>query len=106
MKAYQLLEEMGSDKPPAVYRALDFLTGHGLAHKIAPLNAYTACAHPGRHDVCCMLICTSCGKADEICGDTVRRAVADAAREKGYALSEAVCDISGVCPDCAATAQP
>src|SRR5690349_5876216 len=42
-KAYDLLADLGSGqgpaKPPTVYRALEFLTRLGLAHRIETLNA-------------------------------------------------------------------
>ena len=33
--------------PPTVYRALDFLLENGLVHRIASLNAFIGCVHPG-----------------------------------------------------------
>ena len=33
--------------PPTVYRALDFLLENGLVHRIASLNAFIGCNHPG-----------------------------------------------------------
>ena len=43
VKAYDLLEALkpgsGTAKPPTVYRALDFLIGLGLVHKVEALNA-------------------------------------------------------------------
>src|ERR1700741_5492999 len=46
-KAYDLLPLLGGDKggmakPPTIYRALDFLTRMGLAHRIESLNAFVA----------------------------------------------------------------
>ena len=56
--AYAILERLKSDgrsaAPPTVYRALDFLMGVGLVHRIESLNAYVGCAHPGDekyHDI-------------------------------------------------------
>src|SRR5437879_13158122 len=46
VKAYDLMgrfQEGVTTAPPTVYRALDALVELGLAHKIASLNAYTAC---------------------------------------------------------------
>ena len=48
VKAYAILEALRQPAarpiPPAsVYRALDFLQQHGLAHKLETLNAFVAC---------------------------------------------------------------
>jgi Fur family zinc uptake transcriptional regulator len=49
--AYAILDRLRAagfgSQPPVAYRALDFLTQHGFAHKIERLNAFIACAHPG-----------------------------------------------------------
>lgn len=54
VKAYDILNmlepEVGSQKPPTVYRALRFLSELGLVHRVEALNAYIACDHSeGRH---------------------------------------------------------
>src|SRR5690349_12792813 len=47
VKAYDLIAAFGEDgspaKPPTVYRALEFLSRLGFAHRIESLNAYVAC---------------------------------------------------------------
>lgn len=69
VKAYDLLAALkpdGAAQPPTVYRALDFLTKSGLAHKVEALNAYTACLHgsePG--DAAELFICEACGEVQE-----------------------------------------
>ena len=49
IKAYDLLDrlspDLGSPKPPTVYRALEFLSKHGLIHRVEALNAFIACEH-------------------------------------------------------------
>ena len=37
----------GAAAPPTVYRALDFLLEHGFIHKLASINAFVGCHHPG-----------------------------------------------------------
>jgi len=53
VKAYDLLDrlkpDVGSPKPPTVYRALDFLSKHGLIHRVEALNAFIACDHIHAH---------------------------------------------------------
>ncbi|KMO33399.1 molybdate ABC transporter substrate-binding protein, partial [Methylobacterium tarhaniae] len=46
----------------SVYRALDFLTEHGLVHRIASRNAFVPCEHGhGAGESAVFLICRSCG---------------------------------------------
>ncbi len=51
--AYDIIERLAKTGPrPApisIYRALEFLRGHGLVHKIESRNAFVACTH-GEHD--------------------------------------------------------
>ncbi|MCY3767736.1 MAG: transcriptional repressor, partial [Gemmatimonadetes bacterium] len=61
LSAYELLERMRgvvrNPAPPTVYRALDFLLGQGLAHRLESLNAYVGCAHPDHPHASQFLIC-------------------------------------------------
>ena len=47
IKAYDLLAQLSTgdhiEKPPTVYRALDFLLDNHLIHKIESANAYIGC---------------------------------------------------------------
>ena len=49
-----------------MYRALEFLLEHGLVHRVASLNAFIGCAHPGHSGAGQFLICTECGVAAEL----------------------------------------
>ena len=51
--------------PAVVYRALDFLVTHGLAHKIESLNAFMACPQAGHSHRPMIMICTDCGQVAE-----------------------------------------
>jgi Fur family zinc uptake transcriptional regulator len=104
VKAYDLLAALkpdGSAQPPTVYRALDFLTKAGLAHKVEALNAYTACSH-GDHadqhadDTAALFICGACGSVEE---RHVPRVSGDGAPE-GFALERSVIEHYGRCADC------
>lgn len=102
--AYELLDELKVNRPKAapvtVYRALEFLLGAGLAHRVNALNAFTACrgsdlAHRGL-----MLICSKCSQVIELedrkVESTIQRSAADVAFETGDELVEVV----GTCSDC------
>ena len=73
VKAYDLvplLKAGASAAPPTIYRALDTLVDLGVAHRIASLNAYTAC-HVGREDhSASFLICDCCGGVEEMASPT------------------------------------
>jgi len=105
VKAYDLLAALkpgGAAQPPTVYRALDFLTRAGLAHKVEALNAYTACLHDhhGDHDNCTaeLFICEACGKVDET---HTQRPVNKA--PDGFIVARSVIEHYGQCVDCANT---
>ena len=73
IKAYDLLaqfKEGAQTAPPTVYRALDTLVALGLAHRIASLNAYTACGLNAEGHSASFLICDCCGAAEEIATPT------------------------------------
>ncbi|MBR9826020.1 MAG: transcriptional repressor [Alphaproteobacteria bacterium] len=69
VKAYDLLELLkpgeGSAKPPTVYRALDFLMGMGLVHKVEALNAFVGCTHSHDGQGAELFICNACGSVEE-----------------------------------------
>jgi len=104
--AYDLLARLDADgfggQPPVAYRALDFLTTHGFAHKIEALNAYVACAIPGEQagHAPAFLICRACGKVEEAEAEPAKGPLARAAREAGFAIERAVVEAQGLCPGC------
>jgi len=102
--AYEILEHLAvGGKRPApvtVYRALDFLMAHGLVHRLASLNAYIACPHPGARHGAQFLICKRCGTIGELSDDTVHRAIAGAASDVGFAVSVPVVEVAGLCLNC------
>jgi Fur family zinc uptake transcriptional regulator len=99
MKAYDLLEVLqpgpGTAKPPTVYRALDFLMGLGLVHKIEALNAYVGCAHSHDTGGAELFICTECGSVEERHGAPVA-----AQRPDGFKISRSVVEHFGICAQC------
>src|ERR1700761_9431964 len=105
MKAYDLIANFGGDgraaKPPTVYRALDFLSRQGLAHRIESLNAYIACEMGERSHAAAFLICDCCGATDEIEPFAPER-VQQAAAQAGYVITAVTVEAHGRCPACAA----
>ena len=104
MGAYELLDVLRAEglaaQPPTVYRALDFLVGHGFAHKIERLNAFVACAAPGERHAPAFLISTGCGAVAEMPSQGIARAVRGAAAEIDFEVSRMVIEAEGLCPAC------
>ncbi len=109
MKAYDLIARFGEDgqaaKPPTVYRALEFLERRGLAHRIASISAYVACAEPDSDGdplhAAAFLICDCCGATREI-EPLAAVEVREAALACGYVLSGVTVEAHGLCRECAA----
>jgi Fur family zinc uptake transcriptional regulator len=104
--AYELLAALGRDgqptAPPTVYRALDFLVGQGLVHRIESLNAFVGCPAPGRPHRGQFLICRQCGESAEVSDTRVERAISRSAAEAGFTIEQSTVEMLGLCPDCAA----
>ncbi|MFQ6552156.1 Fur family transcriptional regulator [Aestuariibius insulae] len=99
--AYEILEQLTKDglsaKPPTAYRALDFLTRHGLAHRVERLNAYIACPSPDKRHDPAFLICTDC---DHVAETTVPPGVVGIAEGTGFDIKKTVIEATGLCPKC------
>jgi len=113
VKAYDLLArlrpDVGSPKPPTVYRALEFLSRHGLIHRVEALNAFIACDHNHVHDhahdhgdgshrhLAEFFIC-------EKCHDVEERHAHDHAdcKPDGFSITRSVVEHYGNCANCAA----
>lgn len=102
--AYAILEVLAgegrSPAPPTVYRALEFLLEHGLVHRLASLNAFIGCSHPGHAGTGQFLLCTACGTAAELDDPGIRRAVARSAVAEDFQVDEHTIEVSGLCPNC------
>lgn len=103
--AYDVLERLSQDgfakQPPVVYRALDFLVEHGLAHRVRRLNAFTACTRPGEVHAPVFLICRNCDALAEAAGETVVSALKEAAGATGFVVERTSLEAVGLCPACA-----
>jgi Fur family zinc uptake transcriptional regulator len=103
VKAYDLLPKFHAGgraaKPPTVYRALEFLERHGLAHRIESLNAYVACRRVGESHAAAFLICDCCGATAEVEPKAACEMNAIAA-EAGYRLNSITIEAHGLCAAC------
>jgi Fur family zinc uptake transcriptional regulator len=104
--AYDVIDRLGENgrrpAPISVYRALDFLTEHGFAHRIESRNAYVAC---DRGDDCepsatLFLLCEQCGAAGEVSSAALGRLIGTVTRDVGFAPRSPVVEINGLCANC------
>ncbi|MGC9007798.1 MAG: Fur family transcriptional regulator [Halothiobacillaceae bacterium] len=104
VKAYDILSRLSSEdhtvKPPTVYRALDFLLEQGLVHRVDSLNAFVGCSHPDKPHEARLLICTRCGRVDELATPELDDAIARALAPTGFQPTRARLEIHGLCADC------
>lgn len=103
--AYDIMEQIdwrGRRPAPAViYRALDFLVRHGLAHKIESLNAFMACPHADHAHKPMIMICRDCSQVAEFDAPGIGRAISKAAKESGFVPAETTVEVAGLCRTCA-----
>jgi len=102
--AYDILDKLsrdnGTPKPPTVYRALEFLEAMGLVHKIESLNAFMSCALPGHIHSAQILICDGCGEVEEVQDEQLLDQFAALAKDHGFEVDRAICEIHGHCENC------
>ena len=85
----------------SVYRALDFLTEHGLVHRIASRNAFVSCAH--EHDSgegLVFLICRSCGGIDETTSPEIEAGLGRTLERAGFRPASRILEVEGECGAC------
>ena len=100
-----LLRDAGfGSQPPVAYRALDFLTEHGLVHKIERLNAFVACSHPGENHSPAFMICRLCDAVAEAQAAPAKGMLGEAAKAAGFQIERTMVEAEGLCPNCAGKA--
>lgn len=104
--AYRMLETLSEDgrpaAPPTVYRALQFLLEQGLVHRIASLNAFIGCTHPGHGSTGQFLICEACGATAEMNDPKLEQQIARSAADLGFSTEHQTLEVRGLCPHCRA----
>jgi Fur family zinc uptake transcriptional regulator len=105
MGAYDILDRLRQEglgsQPPVVYRALDFLTAHGFAHRIERLNAFIACTQHGANHAPAFLICRACDRVAEAEIAPDAGELGRAAERAGFVIERTVREATGLCPACA-----
>jgi Fur family transcriptional regulator, zinc uptake regulator len=104
LTAYEILELLRpADRaatPAGVYRSLDFLTAHRLAHRIESSKAFVACVFPEHAHPSQMLVCRRCGTAVETEDSGVAKAAENLGRRLGFALDCGALELTGLCRSC------
>jgi Fur family zinc uptake transcriptional regulator len=105
--AYDILDRLRAEgwraQPPVAYRALDFLTSHGFAHRVEGLNAFVACTHGKDGHAPVFLICRACNRVTEAEAELTSGALGRAAKTAGFRIEQTVREAIGLCPACLAT---
>lgn len=108
--AYALLDSLRKEglatAPPTVYRALDFLLGLGLIHRLQSLNAVVGCPRPDGRHFGQFLLCTQCGMVVELEDPAIAEAVAGGAARMGFVVGRQTVEVEGTCPDCRSKESP
>ena len=95
-----LLPEDPAITPASVYRSLDFLIAHGVAHRLETTRAFVACEHPDHPHAVQFLICRTCGAVQEAEDTAVAAATAHLSERLGFAVEERTVELTGTCATC------
>lgn len=110
MTAYELLDALRPDDaaatPASIYRSLDFLLQHGVAHRLETTRAFVACEHPDHAHAVQFLICRECGTVVEAEDTRVEAATAQLGQRLGFALDQRTVELTGTCATCQEAAPP
>ncbi len=104
MTAYEILDvlrpEDASATPASVYRSLDFLMEHGVAHRLETTRSFVACEHPDHAHAVQFLICRQCGTVVETEDTRVESATASLGKRLGFTLDQRTVELTGTCATC------
>ena len=105
IKAYDLLAQLSNndhvEKPPTIYRALEFLLKHQLIHKIESCNAYIGCEHGDVHHDSQFFICDECQQVKEVVGKKLTQTLLETSKQQGFTPHQTHIEIHGTCAECA-----
>ncbi len=100
-----LLEDRQQRKiaPLTVYRHLDFLIRVGLVHRLESTQSYLPCDRPEHTHESQYLLCSSCGRADEVESKPLESLLRKIADQNEFQPENTVVEIRGLCGSCAAS---
>ncbi|AKX45269.1 Fur family transcriptional regulator [Thiopseudomonas alkaliphila] len=110
LSAYALLEQLravGLKAPVQIYRALEQLIQHGLAHRLETLNAYVTCKYAQRckPSFKAFAICESCGHIDEFVDNDLGQRLECWAENHDFFMGDHAIELRGACVNCMKLAQ-
>ena len=104
LSAYEIVDilrpEDSSLTPASVYRSLDFLLQHGLAHRLETTKTFVACEHPDHAHAVQFLICRQCGTVVEAEDKRIELATKSLTERLGFALDQRTVELTGTCATC------
>ena len=105
LSAYELIalleERLGRKLAPlTVYRHLDFLIKVGLVHRLESKQAYLACDHPEHAHESQYLLCSSCGRADELESKQLVDLLGKLLDQQDFKAVNSVVEVTGICREC------
>lgn len=109
LSAYDIVEkyreQYGAPLPAmSVYRILDFLVTHRLAHKLETTNQFLACAHIAcdhDHAIPQFLICDNCHSVQEVgLRKTLVQELHASVSQTGFTLGKQQLELHGLCAQC------
>ncbi|MEM6485101.1 MAG: transcriptional repressor [Pseudomonadota bacterium] len=104
--AYGLIDRLSKRQkrniaPLTVYRHLDFLTRVGLVHRIESTQSYLPCKHPDKPHDSQYLLCSNCGRVEEVRSDSLDTLLTGIASQRGFTPDKTIVEVSGMCGECA-----
>ena len=108
VSAYELialLEKRQARKiaPLTVYRHLDFLMRVGLVHRLESTQSYLPCVHPEHSHESQYLLCSMCGRVDEVESKALETILSQLADTHDFQTQNAIVEIKGLCGDCSSS---
>ena len=105
LSAYELIARLETREgrkiaPLTVYRHLDFLIRVGLVHRLESKQTYLACDHPEHEHESQYLLCSSCGRADELESKQLWKLLDKLTDQQGFVPVSSVVEVTGLCSDC------
>lgn len=97
----ELVPQHPSLSQATVYGTLDLLDELGFVRRVSTPRGATT--YDSRVDDHHHLICSACGRVEDLDVTVDARAAEDAAREAGFSVAHAQLTLTGLCRDCART---
>ncbi len=105
LSAYELIARLEKREkrkiaPLTVYRHLDFLIRVGLVHRLESKQTYLPCDHPEHAHESQYLLCSSCGRADELESKQLVNLLDKLTDQQGFVPVNSVVEVTGLCSEC------